>query len=104
MKAHEGTLQDLHDPRQHRAYADESEHDDADSPQEVLRRVEQAQQDRLRQREHREPNHRVVCREVGMTAEGEATARLLSITTCAPRSRREKGEGARTERMRRHPH
>lgn len=46
MEARKGALQDLHDPRQHRAYADESEHDDANSPQEVLRRVEQAQQDR----------------------------------------------------------
>lgn len=97
MEAPKGTLQDLHDPRQHHAYADESEHDDANSPQEVLRRVEQAQQGRPRQREHRETDHKIVYREGGMKTEGEATARLLGVTACAPRSRGEKDEGARAK-------
>ena len=93
MEAREETSQNLHPPRQQQAHADESGHDDADTPDEVLRQVEQAQQGRPQPREHRETDHKAAYLEVRMKAGGEAASGLLGVTACALRSRGEEDDG-----------
>ena len=69
------------------------EHDDADPADEVLRQVEQAQQDRPQERQDRETDHKLGDREAGVEAGGEAAVGPLSPPRAprAPAERRMTG-------------